>query len=87
MRVAYLREEDGSYLSVLGKPGRIYTPYVRFDYPVRMRRMANGDIKKYTRDADKVQLKKLCRALIKFGNTKHNTITKGARKLLRGAWA
>ena len=81
MKIVHLHTENyGIKLAVLGEPGRLYTPYVLIDYPVCLRKMANGSVARYTRDAD-YPLKKGIRSFLRIG--KRNGITKGATKLLR----
>lgn len=88
MRVVRIAHVDGYtqqfQIAVLGDPGRIYTPYVTTEFPVRLRRIANGDVKKYTKDID-YPLKKACTALKRVGSKQG--ITKGAKQLLSRAWA
>lgn len=80
MNIVHLHTEQGVKCVVLGEPGRLYTQYVLIDYPVRLRRIANGDIARYTRDAG-YPLKKGLRSFLRIG--RKNGITKGAAKLLR----
>jgi hypothetical protein len=88
MRVVRIHSDEGSFTAVLGKPGRIYTPYVCLaDYPVRKRRMANGDVAKYaselTLKGKPYPLKRAVRAMLRVG--RQYGITGGAKALLKEA--
>lgn len=83
-RTGGLRFTEQFCTAILGDPGRVYTPYVIVEFPVRLRRIANGDIKKYTRDLD-YPLKKACSRFMGIG--RRHGMTKGARKLIKRAQA
>ena len=84
MRVMSLHTEEGFKTVVMGDPGRIWTKYVIIDYPVRLQRIRNCDVGRYGSDLN-YPLKKACRLFLKFG--RDADITKGAKTLLKGAWA
>lgn len=85
MRIVRLKTEEGTCTAIMGEPMRIYTAYVLVELPrIRLRRMPNGDVAKYTTDIT-YPLKKACRRYLSFG--KQHDITKSARTFLRGALA
>ena len=84
MKVVWIHTEEGSQTAILGEPSRLYTPYVIVEFPIRLRRMPNGNVAKYTKDME-YPLKKACNRYLRIGR-KHG-ISKGARKFIRSAWA
>jgi hypothetical protein len=78
---------DGVFTAVLGEPGRIYTPYVSIDFPVRKRKMANGDVERFTRPLlkgiDDYPIRRICNHMLRVG--RQHGITKGAKALLQEA--
>lgn len=83
-RTAGIKFTEQFTTAILGEPGRIYTPYVIVEFPVRLRRIPNGDVERYTRDID-YPLKKACRSFLGVG--RRHGITKGARNFIKGAQA
>lgn len=90
MRIVRVANDEGSFSAVLGKPGRVWTPYVCLaSYPVRKRRMANGDVKLFCseltlgRTKKAYPLKRAVRHMLRVG--RQYGITGGAKKLLREA--
>ena len=89
MQVVRIRNDEGSFSAILGEPSRLYTPYVMIDFPVRKRRMANGDVKRCTtqltlgRTHKDYPLGRAVRHMLRVGR-KHG-ITKSARLFLREA--
>lgn len=89
MQAVKIRIEEGQFAAVLGKPGRMYTPFVMVEFPVRKRRIANIDVEKYTRPLfkgkgnDPYPIKRAANHMLRIGR-KHG-ITKGARDLLNAA--
>lgn len=89
MRAVKVHTNEGVFCAVLGEAGRLYTPYVIIDTPVRKCKLANGDIKRLVTDLMrkgkayplKTAANHMLRCGRKFG------ITKGARKLLNEARA
>ncbi len=78
------RTQDGSVVAITGTPGRIYTPMVFIDHPVRLYKVPNGDIKSYRRELPKKlrpTAKRTARGMLKAG--KVLGITKGAKAFLR----
>jgi len=91
MKVVTIQHRDGGVrfskqfcTAILGKPGRVYTPYVIIEFPIRLRRIANGDVTRYTKDMD-YPLKKACSRFMGVG--RRHGMTKGARKLIKAAQA
>lgn len=85
MRIVKLRTSEGITTAILGKPGRIYTPFVMIELPIiRKRQMPNGNVALYATDIE-YPLKKACRRYLSFGR-KHS-ITGSARKFIQGALA
>lgn len=84
MRVVWMHTDEGSQTAILGDPGRKWTPFVMIEFPVRLRRIKNADVGRYTKELE-YPLKKACRAYLKIGR-KHG-ITKGAKTLIRKAQA
>jgi hypothetical protein len=88
MKAVTIFTEDGQCAAVLGEAGRIYTPYVMVEFPIRKRRIFNVDVPKYTRPLfigkgnDPYPMKRIVRHLRRIG--KHHGITKGATQLLKG---
>ncbi len=90
MIVARVKTNEGAFCAVLGKPGRLYTPFVSLaSFPVRKYRIANGDVKLYakqlllgTKRLD-YPVKKAVNHMLRVGRM--HGITKGARKLLMEA--
>ncbi len=78
---------DGQCAAVLGDPGRIYTPYVIVEFPIRKRKIPNGDVESYTRPLfigkgnDLYPMKRIIRHLRRIG--KKHGITKGAARFLK----
>ena len=93
MQAVHLHTEDGFVVALLGDKDRIYTPYVALTFPIRKRRIANGDVAKFTRPLtighNKKQrpypLTKLVNHLLRIG--KAHGISKGARTMLMKAKA
>lgn len=76
---------DGARVALIDEPGRIYTKLVYIDSPIRLHRIANGDVEMFSREivqgARKV--KPAARAMLKVG--KVLGIKKSAKKFLRKA--
>ena len=85
MRVVHIHLDDGIKTAIMGEPGRVWTQYVMIDYPVCLRKIANGDVKRYVRDIPGYPLKKALRHYNRIG--RHNDITRGAKQFLRNAAA
>ncbi len=89
MRAVRVHTDEGVFCAILGKPGRIYTPFVMIDNPVRKRRMANGDVTSYATDlmlkGKPYPLKRIANHMLRIGRLWK--ITKGARRLLNEARA
>ena len=86
-RAVRVHTDEGHFSAVLGEPGRIYTPFVMVEFPVRKRKIANGDIERHTKPLlkgiDDYPVKKIANHLLRIG--RQHGITKGARKLLQEA--
>lgn len=89
MKVVRIHTDEGQFTAVIGKPGRIYTPFVTVDFPVRMQRMANGDVAKFTTPLKLGEkdypLRRAANHMLRVGR-KHG-ISKRARNLLLEAKA
>jgi len=92
MRAMILRKDEGVFCAVVGKPGRIFTPYVRIHSPktgpfVKKFKMANGDMELYSKPMlkgiDPYPLKRVANHFLRIG--RKSGITKGARKFLMDA--
>jgi len=88
MQVVRVHNDEGHFSAVLGKPGRIYTPYVCLaGFPVRKRKMANGSVKLHTSPLTyrnkPYPLKKAVNHMLRVG--RQCGITGGAKKLLKEA--
>lgn len=75
------RTEDGTHAALIGEAARIYTPVVYIDTPIKVRKIPNGDVARYTRDIKSRGPKPAARVMLKAG--KSLGITKGAKKFLR----
>lgn len=86
-RAVRLHTGTGFVCAVLGEPGRKWTPYVSFGFPIRKRKIANSQIERYSKPLMKGKspypLKTACNKLLTMG--KNGNITKGARQLLNDA--
>jgi len=49
MKAVHLHTEHGVKACLLGDPGRLYTPYVSINFPIRKHRIANGDVERFTK--------------------------------------
>lgn len=92
MRAVNLRDNDGGFTAILGKPGRIFTPYVRMESNssgpfIRKRKMPNGDVELYSSPLlmgiNPYPIKRICNHMLRVG--RKSGITKGAKKLLQEA--
>ena len=89
MKAVTIFTEDGQCAAVLGEPGRIYTPYVIVEFPIRKQRIPNGDVESYTRPLfigkgnGPYPLKRIIRHLLRIG--KKHGITKAAKAFLKEA--
>lgn len=85
MRLIHFRTEHSSVVAIAGDPGRIYTPLVWIDGPIRRVKIPNGDVARYGRDYEgqKPTLKQAARRMLRAG--KKLGITKAAKKHLRNA--
>lgn len=85
MRLIKYRTEDQAVTAIADEPGRIYTMMVFIDAPVRLHKVANGDVERYGRaiEAKRPTIKQAARRMLRAG--KALGITKGAKKLLRAA--
>ena len=78
------RTTGSSVVAIIGTPGRIYTPMVFIDSPVRKYMVPNGDVKSFRRELpEKMRptAKRAARGMLKAG--KVLGITKGAKAFLR----
>jgi hypothetical protein len=66
----------------MGKPGRKLTPYVVIEFPIKLRKMANEEVDRYTSELSG-SVKKAASSYRQIG--RRHGITKGARAFLRGA--
>ncbi len=80
----HYRTDEGSVSAIIGTKGRIYTPLVYIDSPIRKFMVPNGDIEKFRRDvpeSSKPTVRKAARIMLKAG--KKLGIRKGAKMFLR----
>ena len=79
-----LRRDTGEVTAILGTPGRIYTPVVWIDSPIRVHKIPNGEVTRYCRDIpNPPPLKRAANRMLKAG--KALGITKAAKTFLRAA--
>lgn len=85
MRTVRYRTENEAVHGIAGAAGRIYTPVVWIDSPVRLRKVPNGDVERYaaTLAQDPKTVRRAARDILKAG--KRLGITKGAKVFLREA--
>lgn len=88
--VGRVHNDEGCFCAVIGKPGRVYTPYVSMaNFPVRKYRMANGEVNRFITQlllkGKDYPVTKAVNHMLRVGR-KHG-ITKGARALLLEARA
>ena len=77
--------DDGFVVAIIGPPGRIYTPMVFIDSPVKRYMVANGDVAKYRRELPvPYKVKRAAQLMLKAG--KKLGITRAAKKFLRACW-
>lgn len=74
---------DGARVALIGEPGRIYTRLVYIDSPIRLHRVANGEVEMYSNDLAQgaCDVKPAARKMLKVG--KVLGIKKSAKKFLR----
>lgn len=77
------RTEGGARVALVGEAARLYTPLVFIDSPIKVHKVANGSIDRYTQDITQGEraIKPTARAMLRAGKTLG--ITKGAKKFLR----
>lgn len=94
MKAMLIKDDDGSFTAVVGKPGRIYTQFVRMDGAgatgpfIVKRKMANGDMDLYSSpllwaNDTPYPIKRIVKHMLRIG--RENGITKSAKDFLRGA--
>ena len=83
MRLARFHAIDGARVALIDEPGRIYTKMVYIDSPMRVHKVANGDLATYSQEIIQGarKIKPTARRMLKAG--KRLGITKGAKKFLR----
>lgn len=83
MRLIKFHTGHGFVTAIAMKPGRLYTKLVWIDAPIRLVKVANGDVTRYGSDFEPTRptLKSAARRMLKAG--KRLGITKSARKALR----
>lgn len=74
------KTDAATVTAITGTPGRIWTPMVFIDSPLRLTKVANGDVAKYGTEIV-YTAQKAARTMLKAG--KALGITKGAKKFLR----
>ncbi len=74
---------DGARVALIDEPGRIYTKLVYIDSPIRVSKVANGDVAAFSQEIIQGarKIKPTARKMLKAG--KRLGITKGAKKFLR----
>lgn len=85
MKLLHFATEHSSVVAIAGDPGRIYTPLVWIDGPMRLAKIPNGDVTRYGREfsAAKPTLKQAAKRMLRAG--KKLGISKAAKKHLRSA--
>jgi len=86
--IVRMHTSTGFFCAVLGKPGRIYTPYVTLQtFPIRKRKIRNTALPKVTaplmRKDKPYPLKRGVNQMLRVG--RNVGITKGAKTLLKGS--
>ena len=83
MKLKRYHTMSGARVALIAEPGRIYTKLVYIDSPIRVHKVANGDVASFSHEiiqgARKV--KPAARRMLKIG--KALGITKSAKKFLR----
>lgn len=79
--VVRYRTEDSAVIAIKGPPGRIYTQLVWIDVPLRLSKVANGDVDSFSTILADVKVRKAAKDMLRIG--KRLGITKGAKKFLR----
>ena len=76
---------DGARVALIDEPGRIYTKMVYIDSPMRVHKIANGDVATFSQEIiqGERKIKPTARRMLKAG--KRLGITKSAKKFLRRA--
>lgn len=82
-RVRRFRTADaGTKVVILGPPGRVWTQAVAVDIPIRLFKIANGDVLKYCTEVQNAPApRRACKQMLRIG--KDLGITKGAKTFLR----
>ena len=82
-RLIKYRTEQAAVTAIALEPGRLYTRLIFIDAPIRLTKVANGDVERYARDYEprRPTLKAAARRMLRAG--KKLGITKAARKALR----
>lgn len=83
MKLIKFRTEQGAVTAIALEPARLYTKLVWIDAPIRLVKVANGDVERYGSDYEpkRPTLKAAARRMLRAG--KQLGITKGAKKALR----
>lgn len=79
----YRGDDDVAKVVILGPPGRIWTQAAAIGIPVRMIKIANGDVERYCTEFPNAPApRKACKEMLRIG--RDLGITKAAKKFLRG---
>lgn len=83
MKLKRYHTMSGARVALIGEPGRIYTKLVYIDSPIRVHKVANGDVESFSYELVQGagKIKPAARKMLKAG--KKLGITKGAKKFLR----
>lgn len=82
MRLMKFHTGDQVVTAIAGEPGRLYTPVVWIDAPIRLVKVPNDDVTRYGRDyVGKPSLPLAARTILRAG--KKLGITKSAKQFLR----
>lgn len=85
MKLKRYHTMSGARVALIEEPGRIYTKMVYIDSPIRVQKVANGDVESFSHEIIQGarKIKPTARRMLKVG--KKLGITKGAKKFLRRA--
>ena len=83
MKLKRYHTMGGARVTLIAEPGRIYTELVYIDSPIKVHKVANGDVATFSHDIvqGSRKVKPAARHMLKVG--KKLGISKGAKKFLR----
>lgn len=83
MKFVRYKTPSGAVAAIIGNAGRKYTPTVWLDYPVRLRKVPNAEVARYTEELTTTTVNTAARQMLYAG--KRMGITGGAKKFLSQA--